>query len=281
MSDQLSPLDIKVILYTKLFGRRKALAFYKHFHKKDPRRCKMLSSILKKYKDEQISQQNNIIANSLLYGNVKALSIHKDFLKGDRNRSRKLSGLIQTTEQIAQQNDIVTDSLLYGNVKALSIHKDFLKGDRNRSRKLSGLIRKCHKADCSLLHAKKIIDDHGSPVEMFHLKTLSEKQKWDILQQTPTELSIEEIKRRMSDRTPILRRKATDPLPCRTQRPPKQARIRYEDEDEENCWDQILPGGREETAKLTLEDRLLLPASIRSNHPLSKYLSIIYHTLFI
>jgi hypothetical protein len=95
---------------------------------------------------------------------------------------------------------------------------------------------------------------------------LSEKQKWEMMQQAPTEFSMEEIKHRMSDMSPILRRRATDPLPCRMQRPPKKARIRYEDEDEEDCWDQILPGGREETAKLTLEDRLLFPASIRSNH---------------
>jgi hypothetical protein len=63
------------------------------------------------------------------------------------------------------------------------------------------------------------------------------------------------------DLSSILRRGPRDPLPCRLQRNTTPKR-RYEDEDEED-WDAVLPGGRADTEKLTLLDRLLFPASIR------------------
>jgi hypothetical protein len=68
-----------------------------------------------------------------------------------------------------------------------------------------------------------------------------------------------------------LRRYPNDPLPCKMIRlingPRKK--LRYEDEDEEDCWENILTGGHEEHQRLTLDDRLMLPCSIRSKFSFS------------
>ena len=224
-NDQLSSFDLEVIFYTKLHGRRKALAFHKDFHKHDTNRYRKLTSILVKYENEQLSQKNDILKNSSLFGNNKALHMHKNFHRGDKNRARKLSNLIQKVHQGIYVNN-------------------------------------------SSLHEKPNKEVYTSPIGLPRTKKRHSavKQQFDkTIQYTPVELSTEEIKHRMADLSPILRRRATDPLPCRMQRSPKKDLIRYEDEDEEDCWDQILPGGRDEAAKLTLEDRLMLPASIRSN----------------
>jgi hypothetical protein len=68
----------------------------------------------------------------------------------------------------------------------------------------------------------------------------------------------------MTDTSRIIRRRANDPLPCVDRRRLVRKKVRYEDEDEEDCWINTLRGGYEEYERLTLDDRLMLPCSIRS-----------------
>ncbi len=77
------------------------------------------------------------------------------------------------------------------------------------------------------------------------------------------ELSCEELKRRIEDMSTNMRRRANDPLPCTLLRNQRNC-VAYENEDEETSWNTVLKGGYAEAANLTLEEKLLLPASVRS-----------------
>jgi hypothetical protein len=102
------------------------------------------------------------------------------------------------------------------------------------------------------------------PREKLFKKKLSKvERKKLLLSQQPVELSIAECKAMQRDTSKIIRRKATDPLPCVGRRQFVK-KMRYEDEDEEDCWVNTLKGGYEEYERLTLDDRLMLPCSIRS-----------------
>ncbi len=69
----------------------------------------------------------------------------------------------------------------------------------------------------------------------------------------------------ITDTSRIIRRKADDLLPCVGRRLQLNGKkTRYEDEDEETSWVNTLLGGYEEYERLTLDDRLMLPCSVRS-----------------
>jgi hypothetical protein len=196
----------------------------------------------------------NVIEYAKIHGNRNALLKFPLFLRNDkhRHRSRILTALVSesTNKVLPNQISITKCFDMFGLKKTLKIHKQFCEGDKNRGRKLAAFLNE---------HKRNMVS------KLPRLNKVSEKI-WTKLLQAPVELSKNELQCRMADLSPILRRRANDPLPCSLLRPNTFKRTRYEYEDEENCWEQIL--GCEAASKLTLEDRLLLPASIRSKFQL-------------
>lgn len=179
---------------------------------------------------------NVVILCAVEHGVRKALKLHKDFLVDDKrfhHRSRVLHKLVTEHRHNLKGNNkytcIAHAARNLTRRQTLKLYKDFYPGDRNRNRKLNQVIKKY------------------KPVMKYN----------------PVNLEDIEIKRRMADLSPILRRKARDLLPFQINRLPR-LKVRYEDEDEEDCWNTVMPGGRAEADLLTLDDKLMLPASVRS-----------------
>jgi hypothetical protein len=182
----------------------------------------------------------NIVEFAAEHGTKLALQIYtNEFMKGNtKNRHRVLKGLVKKHLLSFERTSIIRDALTHNNRTALAIHVDFYFGNRKRYRKLAQLIKK-------------------SP------KQTSRPHEQNFTRHPNVELSKEDIIRREVDTVTNFRRRAADPMPCVKFR--KISRVAYAKVDEEQSWDLVLPGGRIETAKLTLEDKLLFPASVRGN----------------
>jgi hypothetical protein len=202
--------------------------------------------------------EESIVTCARKNGVRKALYYHSSFYKKDPTRAKKLKILMRDYQ----------NNLPHGRTLDHFVEKTVKEHLYKNSNKIKG------RQVQEILEAALIRDDQqhllwkNGGTHLFGNAWFGRaKRRWKVhpnkmIIDPRVEITQSQWTEHMADLSSILRRRPRDPLPCRLQRntTPKK---RYEDEDEEDCWDAILPGGRADTEKLTLLDRLLFPASIR------------------
>jgi hypothetical protein len=212
----------------------------------------------------------------LRYGNMETYSKFKSFFKNETNPRRKLRTLVKNYQ--ANLPEVVTTSTEppYGS-RIDGMLRDEVKLHMKNNNNEIGYDEMRSKLLIILEDNQKtyLLKENGGICRFGRKWAARALVRWQITNRKQPykskdihtnivnlELSTQTCKDMMRDRSSILRRRPDDPLPCRILRdfiPPK---LRYEDEDEENCWVNTI--GLEATSKLTMKERLLLPCSIRS-----------------
>lgn len=249
---QLSTLEKSIVVHTKSHGNKETLLLFKDFYRKDPNRNRRLIQLVKRDEAVKLKSEHNIVQSAILHGNTNALRVHSNFLKGDKNRSRNLNDLLRKFK-----NGIV----------AFDRSKLCTEQAPNSCSAPSVKVKSVKQSLTQKLKAARRYSIGFTKIEIFNRIKVSHEQKIKRnLKDALVTLPITELQRIISkDNSLILRRFPRDLLPCKARRLASAvSRIRYEDEDEEDCWESVLLGGKNEETMLTLEDRLLFPASVRS-----------------
>jgi hypothetical protein len=205
-------------------------------------------------------------------GNIKTYSRFPDYFKNETNRRRKLRQLIRRVNEnlpeIIKSTEpsygLKIDNLLFEKVKLyLLMNSNKIDHKTNRSF-LIELLTSHNKLN--LLRKNGGKHTFGGIWSARALKRWNIKTSKNRFIETAPEMSNEVYRQMLLDRSSILRRKPDDPLPCRLSRSIVR-KCRYEDEDEEGCWENTLLGDKNAVDRLTLDDKLMLPCSIRSLCP--------------
>jgi hypothetical protein len=200
----------------------------------------------------------NVVNCARKYGVRRALYYHSSFCKNDPSRAKKLRSLLRDFQNNLPHGRI-TDQRIGNTVKAHLYNN----GNQIKNGQIEAIL------EAALIdnNQQQLLWENGGKYVFGRSWVQRAKRRWKtnpdkMIIDSRIEISQSHWNEHITDLSSILRRRSRDPLPCRLQRN-TTPKIRYEDEDEEDCWNSVLPGGWADTKKLTLLDRLLLPASIR------------------
>lgn len=235
-------------------------------------------------------------------GNKKTYKKFKHFFINETNPRRKLRKLIfradlNITEVIASNEPpygVLIDGLLKIKVEQhMKQNNHNITAETARSY-LVELLKTANMTNILVEYGGKFTFERRWMVRALRRWNIALKTKFVAKKSAHNKSNLEENKQRkevtmsneqyvnmVTDTSSIIRRKAYDDLPCKAIRvasKSKAIRIRYEDEDEEDCWFNTLNGDQAAVNSLTLEDRLLLPCSVRSKfHNILLPFDIIYN----
>jgi hypothetical protein len=214
-----------------------------------------------------------------VHGNGPTYIKYKSFFVGETNPRRKLRTISNRleTNQPEFLHPVIT-------IPAYGIHIDQLLEEKvkhhmlKNNNEMSNKIMRVYLVDLLEKHAMfDLLVEHGGDCIFERDWAARSRKRWGILKvnrpgktviDERVEMTTDEFKRMMQRTRDAVRRKPNDPLPCKVVRlnNGSKKKMRYEDEDEEDCWENTLPGGHEEYQRLSLDDRLMLPCSIRSKY---------------
>jgi hypothetical protein len=212
----------------------------------------------------------------MVHGNEPTYVKYRSFFVGETNPSRKLRTISKRleTDQPEFLNSMAIPS--YGtHVDKLLEEKVKFHMSKNNNEMNTKIMRK-YLVD--LLDKHDMLDllcEHGGEYSFQRDWASRCRCRWNIIKVNKpgkvviderVEMTTNEFNLMMRRTRDAVRRKPHDPLPCKMIRLSSGPRkkLRYEDEDEEDCWENTLPGGFEEYQRITLDDRLMLPCSVRS-----------------
>jgi hypothetical protein len=224
---------------------------------------------------ENVCTWRDVASFCKVNGNIATYVKYKSFFIGESNPRRKLRNIVSRLEddlpEFLNKNTIPSygltiDTLLKNKVL---LHMSLNGNEIDNATMRAFLVRLLE--DNSL---QALLKTHGGECIYGRNWAARCRLRWNITVHvsgkcridTRVEMSTDDYKRMMQRTSDSVRRKPNDPLPCKLIRLNNgdKKRLRYEDEDEEDCWGNTLLGGIEEYERLTLDDRLMLPCSVRS-----------------
>jgi hypothetical protein len=215
---------------------------------------------------------------AVIHSKRETINKFPDFFKNQKNPHRKLNAVIE--RYVTNCPDILLDSSSreppYGlDIDILLKQKVVAFMQQNNNRIDDVRIRQFLEELLQLNNKTHLLKENAGGYRFGHQWAGRSLARWkisdrivpsgeEVVVDSRVQMSHAEWRDMITDTSRIIRRRANDPLPCVDRRHVARKKVRYEDEDEEDCWINTLHGGYEEYERLTLDDRLMLPCSVRS-----------------